>query len=455
MPRTCASLVLLAIAARVAALPPLKRSLRPRHGALSIRGGSTKKTVTRNPRAVVVQKRTDVLGASFNLVNNVAGCGFLTLTAGAAGTGYLPAIGLVAFLGAVSCGSFLLFGEDALRYQASDVRSLWSEAVGANAWAVDASVAAFCGAAAVIYHGIVGDVFGPLVEKYLDIPPSITVYAVALLALFPLCQLDLATLAKFSLMGCASVFLTAFAILYRAVDGTYAEDGIHRASAVASEATGGCCGVSAKALVLSANLGLAYVAHYNAPPLAESLARGDGGARRRFRQVTFLSFTVLVALYAGVMAAGKATFGDAARPNVLLNYGASDALARVARLATGASIVFGFPLVFSGFYDSATRLLPPAWETSLQKRRGARRTLGSLCLVLLTAQVALAAGDIGLPAGLAGSLLGGFVVYVLPAMIRWPSASALGRVGCLMLALLGVGLGLLGAQQTLSAYGLI
>ena len=325
-----------------------------------------------------------------------------------------------------------------------------------------------------------GDVFGPLVEKYLDIPPSITVYAVALLALFPLCQLDLATLAKFSLMGCASVFLTAFAILYRAVDGTYGEDGIHRASAVASEATGGCCGVSAKALVLSANLGLAYVAHYNAPPLAESLARGDGGARRRFRQVTFLSFTVLVALYAGVMAAGKATFGDAARfaprpprrhrrdtprrrrrgpthagPNVLLNYGASDALARVARLATGASIVFGFPLVFSGFYDSATRLLPPAWETSLQKRRGARRTLGSLCLVLLTAQVALAAGDIGLPAGLAGSLLGGFVVYVLPAMIRWPNAGAVGRVGCLMLALLGVGLGLLGAQQTLSAYGLI
>ena len=127
--------------------PALKRSLRPQHGALTIRGGSTKKTVTRNPRAVVVQKRTDVLGASFNLVNNVAGCGFLTLTAGAAGTGYLPAIGLVAFLGAVSCGSLLLLGEDALRYQASDVRSLWSEAVGANAWAVDASVAAFLCAA--------------------------------------------------------------------------------------------------------------------------------------------------------------------------------------------------------------------------------------------------------------------------------------------------------------------
>ena len=126
MPRTGARLVLyvaIAAIARVAAIPPVKRT-----GALQrtikSRGGSTKKTVTRNPRAVVVQKRTDVLGASFNLVNNVAGCGFLTLTAGAAGTGYLPAVGLVAFLGAVSCGSFLLLGEDALRYQASDVRSL-------------------------------------------------------------------------------------------------------------------------------------------------------------------------------------------------------------------------------------------------------------------------------------------------------------------------------------------
>ena len=67
-------------------------------------GGSTKKRSRATLAPFVVQKRTDVLGASFNLVNNVAGCGFLTLTAGAAGTGYLPAIGLVAFLGAVSCG---------------------------------------------------------------------------------------------------------------------------------------------------------------------------------------------------------------------------------------------------------------------------------------------------------------------------------------------------------------
>ena len=69
-----------------------------------------------------------------------------------------------------------------------------------------------------------------------------------------------------------------------------------------------------------------------------------------------------------------------------------------------------------------------------------------------TAQVALAAGDIGLPAGLAGSLLGGFVVYVLPAAIRWPTAGAGGRAGCLLLAILGVVLGGLGAFQTLQSY---
>lgn len=310
----CAKL-LLAVAATIHALPGgrPRPGLRARGGRLDLRAATTDSTVTRNPRAVIVKGRTDVLGASFNLVNNVAGCGFLTLTAGAAGTGYLPAVGLVAFLGAVSGATFLLLGEDALRYQASDVRELWSAAVSPrSAWAVDASVAAFCGAAAVIYHGIVGDVFGPLLETY-GVGTPATVYAVAVLALFPLCQLDLATLAKFSLMGCASVGLTAFVILKRALDGTYLAEGAHRASAVVGEATGGCCDVSARALVLSANLGLAYVAHYNAPPLAESLARGDGGARRRFRRVTFLSFSLLVALYAGVMAAGKATFGDAAR----------------------------------------------------------------------------------------------------------------------------------------------
>ena len=37
-----------------------------------------------------------------------------------------------------------------------------------TAWLVDASVGLFCGAALVIYHGVVGDVFGPVVGRWLD-----------------------------------------------------------------------------------------------------------------------------------------------------------------------------------------------------------------------------------------------------------------------------------------------
>lgn len=210
--------------------------------------------------------------------------------------------------------------------------------------------------------------------------------------------------------------------------------------------------------MLCANLGLAFVAHYNAPPLAESLAAGraadDPTLARDFRFVTRASFAVLTALYAAVMCAGASTFGDAAKPNVLLNYHAGDALARAARLATGSSIVFGFPLVFAGMFDALLRLAPP--EAAAALRGGSGRAAASLALVLATAYVAIATTDIGLPAGLSGSLLGGFVVYVFPALVkRNATRRANARAAAAGVAALGVVLGGLGAFQTLAQYDLL
>ena len=105
-----------------------------------------------------------------------------------------------------------------------------------------------------------------------------------------------------------SVAATACVILLRSVDGSYAPGGKYF-GAPATRA-GGWLGLAPKMLVLSANLGLAYIAHYNAPPLAGSLAPGrePAEAARDFSAVTVRSFAVLVALYAAVMVAGAATF---------------------------------------------------------------------------------------------------------------------------------------------------
>lgn len=447
------------------------KTLETRPVSTAVRGGASSPRPAPPPAppptrggGKLVVREAAIGGAIFNLVNNVAGCGFLTLSSGMAGTGVAPAVGMVSALGLVSCWTFLWLGEGCLRYGVSDVRSLWAAAVSEEtAWAVDASVGLFCGAAAVIYHGIVGDVFAPLVASATGGSPDASyarvVGAVALAALWPLCQLDLGRLAAFSRVGCASVALTALVILLRAVDGSYGAGG-RFAGGEAAAASGGALGLDRKALVLCANLGLAFVAHYNAPPLAESLAAGrpasDPSLARDFNTVTRRSFAVLTVLYAAVMCAGAATFGDAARPNVLLNYHADDVLARVARLATGASIVFGFPLVFAGMYDALARLCPDDAAATLQASKGAR-AVASLALIAFTAVIAVATTDIGLPAGLSGSLLGGFVVYVFPALVKRTAEGATpamkARAG--VVALLGATLGLLGAQQTLSEYDLI
>ena len=143
------------------------RQLPQPYRARALQRGVAARGGTARGRAVQVSTRSDVIGAAFNLVNNVrklraetnraafrsrgpirrgaaspprarivaraepsrdpvegalanrraaqvAGCGFLTLAAGAAGTGYVPAAGLVALLGSFSCVSFLLLGDDAI-----------------------------------------------------------------------------------------------------------------------------------------------------------------------------------------------------------------------------------------------------------------------------------------------------------------------------------------------------
>ena len=56
--------------------------------------------------------KSTIAASVFNLVNNIAGAGILTLSAGmAAGTGWIPAIIICAFLGTISSHCFAIIGE--------------------------------------------------------------------------------------------------------------------------------------------------------------------------------------------------------------------------------------------------------------------------------------------------------------------------------------------------------
>ena len=73
------------------------------------------------------EAKASTLSSVFNLVNNVAGAGILTLSAGMApGTGWIPAILICAVLGVLSCHTFSIIGEACELTGEADFKVCWS-----------------------------------------------------------------------------------------------------------------------------------------------------------------------------------------------------------------------------------------------------------------------------------------------------------------------------------------
>ena len=69
------------------------------------------KSKTLGKQLPVESDKASIPASVFNLINNVAGAGILTLSAGmAGGTGWIPAISICAILGAISAHTFTIIG---------------------------------------------------------------------------------------------------------------------------------------------------------------------------------------------------------------------------------------------------------------------------------------------------------------------------------------------------------
>lgn len=407
---------------------------------------------------------------AFQIINNVAGAGILTLSAGmAAGIGWVPAIAVCIALGCVSGFTFYLLGEACALTGTTTFKELWAATLGEeSSWVVDVCIGLMCLACCIIYSGILGDVFTPLL-MVAGVPPrfntrSSNILLVTAAVLAPLSLLeDLAKLAFTSMVGCLAVLYTVLFIGRRALDGSYVSGPLLEAlpaELAPSFAASSMWRLDANAFVLISNLGLAFIAHYNAPAFYSALT---DPTPRRFGLSVCLAFACLTLLYMACMGLGYYTFGDASASNIMLNYAKSDGLAVVARLATGFSILFGFPLAMFGLVTSARGLAqtgaaaagpenPLAAPLRAVAQPAGRRALVLGMLALVTT-VAVLLTDIGLIVGISGALLGAAIVYVIPAMIALSVGGAGGGAAATatLYALLPLGavIGVLGVVMTL------
>jgi sodium-coupled neutral amino acid transporter 11 len=370
--------------------------------------------------------KASIPASVFNLINNVAGAGILTLSAGmAGGTGWIPAISICAILGAISAHTFYIIGAACELTGEENFKGLWSRTIGTHStYMVDSIVACMCLACAVIYLGILGDVFTPLLESA-NLPNAgrtgnILIVTTAFLLPMSLIR-NLSALAKTSILGFGAILYTVIFIVIRAFDGTYSLDygdgrpGRFVDSAIIATPAffkESFWNFDFTSLILASNLGLAYISHYNGPAYYRELRDAN---TCRFGKMVGISFTILTLLYIVTMGAGYETFGDATQGNILLNYHPKDKLAMMGRLATGFSILFGFPLVAKGAREGIASAASSLGYPAIANDKN-HVLLVSTMLALVTF-ISCTVQDVSLVVGLTGAVMGSFIVYICPSII--------------------------------------
>jgi len=371
-----------------------------------------------------VVKKASITESIFNLVNNIAGAGILALSAGmASGTGWIPAILICSILGAISAHTFGLIGEACEMTGEIDFKGLWGRTIGRNTtYMVDSIIAFMCLACCVIYSGILGDVFTPLLAEVGLASRwnkrSSNIIAITLMLLMPLSLIkNLSALAFTSSLGFTAILYTVCFIVVRALDGSYklgtgkfVTDGLLHALPSFQKET--LWNADFTSLVLASNLGLAFVAHYNSPTFYREL---ENKSLKRFGVVIKISFTILVTLYIITMTAGYSTFGDNCMGNILLNYHPKDYLAALGRLATGISILFGFPLVACGAREGIIGAATSLGYKNIGSDKNHFLLVATMLAFVTT--ISCTVEDVSLVVGLTGAAMGSFIVYVCPAII--------------------------------------
>jgi len=157
---------------------------------------------------------------------------------------------------------------------------------------------------------------------------------------------------------------------------------------------------------------VAFLAHYNAINYYREL---KNASPQRYSLAMGLGFGTAFIVFLSMMFLGYEIFGTAAQPLILNNFHRSqDLLATIARVATGAAIVFAYPLMFAGLKASLFSLMPTVIrENKLYRSEAIVVAVSAITSIAFQC----AEEDVSLVLGIVGSLLGCGTAYVIPAVL--------------------------------------
>jgi sodium-coupled neutral amino acid transporter 11 len=281
-------------------------------------------------------------------------------------------------------------------------------------------------AAVLSYSIIIGDSFAA-VAQLCNAPAALAssnawIVLMSGFVLLPLSLMrDMSRLAIGSVIGTCGTLYTVLFVWLRLLDGSYFAGGRFFEMLPLAGQPAFASPTLARPLlnpgifVLLSMLPSAFGAHFNAARFYSDLAEPADGSSKlsTFHRVCAAGFGFAGLLTAAVMSGGFFTFGSAAKGLILNNYATADPLALLARVGIGVSMVFSYPLVFTGLRDGVLAML--------KKEEAGQKPLVhvglTVAMLALLNGTSLVVKDLGLVVALGGAILGSATVYILPALM--------------------------------------
>lgn len=315
-------------------------------------------------------------------------------------------------MGSLSGYNFSLIGRVCALTGASSYSDAWEKSIGPSSAWIPAMACTFkTFLACLAYSMVLGETFqGLLATAGVQASRAQTLIALTSTVILPLCLLkNLSALAPFSLLGIVGMTLTVATMGLRFFDGSYGATGKFIQDVAKLPAFGSKV-FSSSAIILACMLGTSFMAHFNAPKFYNEL---ENNTVDRFNKLVSVSFGVSIALFSLATGFGFATFGKSSAGFILSNYSGKDTLIGVAKIAVAFSLIFTYPLVFTGCRDGALSLL------KIPKEKQTDSTLNNITLVLLglLTYAAINLKDLGFIMSFGGATLANALIYVFPAMM--------------------------------------
>lgn len=391
--------------------------------------------------------------AILNIVADLCPHGMLPVAYGMAavgGTGLVVAPALLASFGLISAYTMISVGRACQRTKRWSFSGLWTELIGKkSAWVVELAMALMTFGCCIFYMAFAGDLFSALAGTVSSFPAVLKKRAVDLVILglcplLPLCLMkNLSALQYTSFVGVVSILYTTLFVVKRSLDGTYSEGGDFfktiderfRSPVPAPWAAVKLWRVGPGLVTLMNMSCVAFMCHYNGVKYYEEL---EERTEKKYAITIGSAMAISFGVFTTMMLFGFRTFGGAAQALLLNNYHRTDdPLASLARLATGFSILCGFPLMFAAlktsFFNAASEISEKFGEggANMARRFQSDEGLRVGCIVsLMTAITSVACTkseeDVATIIGLIGAILGSGANYIIPAVFN---ISLLKRLG--------------------------